>query len=266
MFRPQSRFDQRASASENIVYMPVKEGLPPTKAAAYGGRVSKPLTAKPLSKDNRSKFVQMLRQLKSTRKIIRSAMKFCLDNAEMATEITEILSEALTTNNKNTSKKLARLNLLNDVLHNSSSMMKNASAFPAEFKKTLPGITRNLHDLSKVLKDEEKTIFDEKVLKLFDIWNRQAIYTKPYLDRLSNIFLGLPEFPVQPPKTPEPEKDKGKGLKNIEPIKTDSKKHEKKEEKPEIIDDVLDGAPMEEDDEAEINGVPFEEDVDGIPF
>jgi hypothetical protein len=47
-------------------------------------------------------------------------------------KITEILSEALTTNNKNTSKKLARLNLLNDVLHNSSSMMKNASAFPAE--------------------------------------------------------------------------------------------------------------------------------------
>ena len=97
MFRPQSRFDQRASASENIVYMPVKEGLPPTKAAAYGGRVSKPLTAKPLSKDNRSKFVQMLRQLKSTRKIIRSAMKFCLDNAEMATEVSFFFLSILST-------------------------------------------------------------------------------------------------------------------------------------------------------------------------
>merc|ERR1712062_211500 len=104
----------KAVASENIVFMPVKEGLPPTKAAAYGRGVSKPLTAKPLSNNNRQKFVQLLRQLKSTRKIIRSAMKFCLDNAEMATEITEILSEALTTNNKNTSKKLARLHLVND--------------------------------------------------------------------------------------------------------------------------------------------------------
>merc|ERR1719242_2484638 len=108
----------------------------------------------------------------------------------LATEVAEILSEALTTSNKNTEKKLARLYLLHDILHNSSSMVKNASAYPAEFKKSLPEIVKTLHDLSNILKNAEKTIFDKKILKLCDLWDKHNFYTKPFINRLRNAFLG----------------------------------------------------------------------------
>lgn len=191
MFRPTSRFDRPASS--NIVYKNSGDPLPPTKAAVYGGRVSKPLTARPLSQDNRQMFVAMLRQIKPTRKTIRSAMKFCLDNAEMATEVAEILSEALTTSNKNTEKKLARLYLLHDILRNSSSMVKNASAYPAEFKKSLPEIVETLFELSNSLQSAKKTIFDKKVLKLYDLWDKNNLFTRPFISRLRNAFLGRKE-------------------------------------------------------------------------
>merc|ERR1719499_154387 len=190
MFRPRSRFDRPAS-NNSIVYDSSRDPLPPTKAAAYGGRKSKPLTARPLSKDNRQFFVTTLRQIRPTRKIVRSAMKFCLDNAEMATEVAEILSEALTTTNKNSEKKLARLYLLHDILHNSSSMVKNASAYPSEFKKSLPDIVKTLFELSNSLKNAEKTIFDKKILKLLDLWDKHNLYTRPFINRLRNSFRGI---------------------------------------------------------------------------
>merc|ERR1719499_1213892 len=139
-------------------------------------------------------------------------MKFCLDNAEMATEVAEILSEALTTPNKNCEKKLARLYLLHDILNNSSSMVKNASAFPSEFKKSLPEIVKTLHELSKSLKTAEKIIFDKKVLRLFELWSRYNFYTKPFIDRMRNSFLGRKEedrkFKIlQPIIKPKPDPD-----------------------------------------------------------
>jgi len=235
MFRPQSRFDRPASA--NIVYKGSGDPLPPTKAAAYGGRVSKPLTARPLSQENRQVFVSTLRQIKPTRKTIRNAMKFCLDNAEMATEVAEILSEALTTSNKNTEKKLARLYLLHDILNNSSSMVKNASAYPSEFKKSLPEIVKTLHELSNSLKSAEKIIFDKKVLKLYDIWDRKNLYTRAFINRLRNSFLGRKE---------------------------DSRfKVLKKVKKPQpLTDPNMDGEPMSD---GSIDGEPMS-DVDGEPM
>jgi len=233
----------RAPLQDKIMFLPPKEGLPPTKAALYGGK-NKPLTTRPLSEENRTYLIQTLRQILPFKKSIRSGMKFCLDNAEMATEISEIVSESLmtkiTNKGKNRAKKLARLYLISDILNNSNSMVKNASAFPSEFKKQLPNVTKQLYELSSQLKDADKILFDKKTLDVFNVWAARAYYTKTFMDKIIRIFEGKPEKPVRP---------------SISKQITTVKKNQVE------ASENVDGIPMED-----VDGVPMDEDIDGIPM
>lgn len=51
---------------------------------------------RPLSELQRDRFEDLLRGLTAERKDVRDAMVFALDNAESASEVVEILTEALT--------------------------------------------------------------------------------------------------------------------------------------------------------------------------
>lgn len=55
------------------------------------------------------------------------AMLFALDNADAAADVVEVLEEALTLPETPPATKLARLFLVNDILHNSTAPVRNAS-------------------------------------------------------------------------------------------------------------------------------------------
>ena len=56
-------------------------------------------------------------------------MVFCLDHAECAEEIVECIAESLSILETPLSKKIARLYLISDILHNSSAKVAKASFF-----------------------------------------------------------------------------------------------------------------------------------------
>jgi len=96
---------------------------------------------------------------------------------------------------------------------------------------------KTLHELSDSLKSAEKIIFDKKVLKLYDIWDKKNLYTRPFIDRLRNSFLGRKE---------------GSRFKVLKKVK-----------KPQpLTDPNVDGEPMSD---GSIDGEPMS-DVDGEPM
>lgn len=64
----------------------------------------------------------MLRAMSGTRGEIARAMEFALKRAEAADEITDVLIKSLMVDGTPVPRKLARLHLVSDILHNSVSI------------------------------------------------------------------------------------------------------------------------------------------------
>ena len=63
-------------------------------------------------------------------------MAFALDHSEQGKQIVSILIDALTLDETPQAKKLARLYLVSDILHNSSTpMVRGASVYRTEYEK-----------------------------------------------------------------------------------------------------------------------------------
>ena len=82
----------------------------------------------------------MLRSLVAERGKVREAMGWCITRSQYAADIVETVTEALTICGDATPKKIARLYLVSDLLHNSSASVPNASSYRTAFEATLPTI------------------------------------------------------------------------------------------------------------------------------
>jgi U2-associated protein SR140 len=67
-------------------------------------------------------------------------MVFALDNADAAGDVVEVLAESLTLSETPPPTKLARLFLVNDILHNSTAPVRNASRYRAKLEGVLPEV------------------------------------------------------------------------------------------------------------------------------
>jgi U2-associated protein SR140 len=75
-------------------------------------------TRQRLSSDDYDEFMEILRNLDSSREKIKEAMGFALDNAECSEEVVQLLKESLTLAETALPIKIARLYLCSDILHN----------------------------------------------------------------------------------------------------------------------------------------------------
>ena len=77
----------------------------------------------------RDRLEDMLRDLSPERSKIGDAMVWCLEHAESAEEIVECLAESLSLLETPLAKKIARLYLVSDILHNCSAKVPHASYY-----------------------------------------------------------------------------------------------------------------------------------------
>jgi len=215
-------------------------------------------TARPLPEIERDCLVNTLRQLTNKRQSIREAMAFCIDNSYMCREVVEIISESLTITQTKPDKKLARLYLLSDILHNSKAMVKNASAYRTEIKKKLQEIfcsIKDCYDLQERCTDESSKLKDDfknsvkGVLCLWDGWN---VFPSHFVASLRAIF--LPDLHELAPEVELPGsviRLASNNVKTVEP------------ELPEFLALALDGK-VDDEEEMAINGEPFDDELDGI--
>lgn len=82
-----------------------------------------------LSDSKRDRLEDLLRNLTPERTKIREAMIFCIDHAEAAEEVVECIAESLSIVETPLYKKIARLYLISDILHNCTVKVANASFY-----------------------------------------------------------------------------------------------------------------------------------------
>lgn len=125
-------------------------------------------------------------------------MIFCIEHAEAADEICECIAESLTNSDTLIHKKIARLYLVSDILHNCGVKVQNTSFFRKSLERNLIEMFRGLHESYKNLESRIKAEgFKVRVFQVFRAWEELAVYPREFLTRLQNIFLGLPEVRIR---------------------------------------------------------------------
>lgn len=99
-----------------------------------------------LTESQRDKLEDLLRNLNPTRTKIADAMIWCIEHAESAEEIIDCITESLSIIETPLYKKIARIYLVSDILHNSAVKVTNASFFRKGFQSKLVDIFHNIHD------------------------------------------------------------------------------------------------------------------------
>uniref|UniRef100_A0A182PBB9 U2 snRNP-associated SURP motif-containing protein n=1 Tax=Anopheles epiroticus TaxID=199890 RepID=A0A182PBB9_9DIPT len=161
-----------------------------------------------LSVAQRDRLEDLIRHLTPERQRIGDAMIFCIEHADAAEEICECITESLSSNETVVKKKVARIYLISDILHNSAVKVQNASFFRKAMEKNLLVIFRNLNayymQLDSRLKAEG---FKSRVMGVFRAWEEWAIYPRDFLIKLQHTFLGIQMTEKQPEEEPEEEKE-----------------------------------------------------------
>ncbi|KAJ3115066.1 hypothetical protein HDU96_001230 [Phlyctochytrium bullatum] len=143
-----------------------------------------------LSKRHRMKLEAMIRKLTLSRNMIGTVMVFCIDHADAADEISDTLARSLTLPGTPVfPTKIARLYLLSDVLHNSSSPVPNAWRFRTAIEKHLPGVFGHLGSVWKGIQSRLRAEQMRKmVFAVVQVWEKWMIFTRDYTDGLRTTF------------------------------------------------------------------------------
>nr|XP_013118904.1 unnamed protein product [Stomoxys calcitrans] len=185
-----------------------------------------------LSTAQRDRLEDLIHYLTPERSRIGDAMIFCIEHADAADEISECIAESLSNPTTLASRKIARLYLLSDILHNCT--VSKASFFRKSIEKHLADIFENLHTFCNAIESRLKAEgFKNRVLNVLKAWDDWAVYSKDFLMQLRCSFLGkqLQRSPSPPP-----------------------------EEIKEAEEEDIDGAPLsgDERDDEDLDGVPLD--------
>ncbi|XP_053211968.1 U2 snRNP-associated SURP motif-containing protein-like [Panonychus citri] len=180
----------------------------------------------------REELEDILRDLTPERVKISEGMVYCIEHADAAGEIVDCIAESLAILETPLYKKIARLYLISDILHNCCVKVSNASYYRKGFQSRLTSIFSDIHQCFNAIEGRLKAEqFKHRVMNCFKAWEDWAIYTSDFLIKLQNIFLGL----------------------NLRDCSSERKAVDSKE---------IDGDPVEESD---IDGIPIDT-IDGTPF
>lgn len=117
-------------------------------------------------------------------------MGFAFDNCDASEEVVDLLKESLTVNETAIPVKLARLYVVSDILHNSSSAVRNASTYRTYLQAALPYIFEGFNAVirSGVVGRFTAQNLEEKVLSVLQVWENWSIYPPLYITGLEATF------------------------------------------------------------------------------
>lgn len=134
----------------------------------------------------------ILRNLDPTRGKIGSAMMFCINHSDAAIKIIDCIYESLRLLETPFQRKIARLFLVSDILHNCSASVTNASYYRKGFQGKLISIFEHLREYLINVEDRYKADkFKQKVLSVLGAWKEWTLYEDEFVIKLSNILLGM---------------------------------------------------------------------------
>ncbi|KAF9981939.1 U2 snRNP-associated SURP domain-containing protein, partial [Modicella reniformis] len=242
-----------------------------------------------LSRGARGFLEAQLRTMTSQRRSIGRAMIFCMQHADAADEIVDVIVGSMMIHTTPQQARMARLYLISDILHNSSVPLPNVWKFRTAFEQKLPVVFETLNaiyrNIDARLKAEQ---FRRQIANVLAIWENWIVFPQTYIDNLADVLTrkeGTLQTKESPPSSnasatsgsaasaPHSSTNRSgfsntfqtvgeiKGDEDIDGIPmedTDLDGEPLKES------EDLDGVPMDQDD---LDGEPMEdEDLDGVPL
>lgn len=134
----------------------------------------------------------MLRGLIVERKSIEEGMMFCLDHSEAADEIVDALVESLTLTAAESpvEKKIARLYLVSDILHNASAAYPKTARFRTNLEKRLPTVMASCREAILTLGRISAESMKQRVTSVLDVWDSWSLYAPHSLLACRTAFSG----------------------------------------------------------------------------
>ncbi|XP_022915501.1 U2 snRNP-associated SURP motif-containing protein isoform X2 [Onthophagus taurus] len=144
-----------------------------------------------LSNTQRDRLEDLIRNLTPESKKIGEVMVFCIEHSEAAEEVADCITESLSNELTTILKKIARLYLVSDILHNCAVKINKASSYRKAFESRLIDIMKHLKSTFDKLEGRMKAEgFKSRILRTLKAWE-DNIYPKVFMDKLHNAFLGL---------------------------------------------------------------------------
>ncbi|KAG0216594.1 hypothetical protein BGX33_012452 [Mortierella sp. NVP41] len=220
-----------------------------------------------LSRGERGFFESQLRMMTSKRRSIGRAMMFCMQHADAADEIVEILVGSMVLSTTPQPVRMARLYLISDILHNCSVPLPNVWKFRSALEVKLPVMFEGLNGIYRQIGARLKADqFRRQIAGVLAVWENWIVFPQTFIDHLgavlvrketsgSTLTAGTGEGGHQtktssptPSATASTTAQFGR-LSAIEKVETE---------------DDIDGEPMGDDED--LDGVPLDEDLDGVPM
>ncbi|WWD06619.1 hypothetical protein V865_004712 [Kwoniella europaea PYCC6329] len=147
-----------------------------------------------LGKLARKRFEAMLRAMSGKRAEIARAMEFALKKAEAADEVAEIVCQSVKLDATPVPRKMARLHLISDILHNSASSLPNVWKYRQAFESRLPPVFSHLSTVYQSLLAYSGKIsadvFRGQVAAVLEIWERWIVFNSETAEYLRGLLDG----------------------------------------------------------------------------
>ncbi|GJJ06342.1 hypothetical protein Clacol_000533 [Clathrus columnatus] len=237
-----------------------------------------------LGKLAKRRFEAMLRGLAGRRGDLARCMAFSLEHADAATEIVDLIVASLLNDGTPVPRKMARLYLICDILHNSAASIPNAWKFRQEFQSRLGLVFDHLSTIyhsfpGRITADS----FKAQILAVVEVWEDWIVFPAETTTELRNRLDGTKgaHHNVEETKsdsntiesTPQslPPRFKASSFKPAEPTEL---ANEDRDEEPPITknsraasEDVeMDDKPMSLESNSDVDGSGMGSDLDGRPM
>ncbi|KAI5121581.1 hypothetical protein M0805_000760 [Coniferiporia weirii] len=258
-----------------------------------------------LGKLARRRFEAMLRAMTGKRGELARCMAFSLEHAEAASEVSDIIVASLLVDSTPVPRKVARLHLICDILHNSAASVPSAWKFRQEFQSRLGIVFDHLSSIYHSFPGRiTAETFKKQIMAVIDVWEDWIVFTPEYIATLKSRLEGttvadqkareaeerdaetLDETPAfaskfkassfkpaeavkeSPPETAPPMENDGEA--DMDMDDSDAEKAGDDDVDGIPIDDLdgepLDGEPIDGVPVDDIDGEPIDDDIDGIPL
>ncbi|KAF9653822.1 hypothetical protein BDM02DRAFT_3152797 [Thelephora ganbajun] len=215
-----------------------------------------------LGKLARKRFEAMLRALSGRRGELARCMAFSLEHAEAASEIVDIIISSLLVPETAVPRKVARLHLICDILHNSAAPLPMAWKFRQEFQARLGIVFDHMSTIYHSFPGRiTAETFKKQIMNIVEIWEDWIVFAPEFTKELRDRLDGKEEAGKKGTEEIEgSDKDAGG--------QTERRVYESKFKassfKP-ATEEAQVEAPEEKDGE-DIDGEPVMDDLDGEPL
>lgn len=218
----------------------------------------------------RKRFEAMLRALSGRRGELARCMAFALEHAEAASEVADVIVASLLVDGTPVPRKIARLHLICDILHNSAAPLPMAWKFRQEFQARLGLVFDHLSTIYHSFPGRiTAQTFKRQVCAVVDVWDDWIVFPPDFTtmlrERLEGQAVARVEEQEEQGEEQEERREEGDAFKSkfkASSFRPAEAEHTPAPSEPAAADD--DGEPM--DVSSDLDGEPAAEDVDGEPI